>query len=273
MRNIYENKKINWPIQQGVIFNGCIADEYIESDVYGIIITPRCDIENRKIKTIHYLPIIKLQDWINLDFIRIFQKEYRNNLKGKILSLFKQYKISPSLFEMGISKEDILKVAEEQMPQKEFSKFITEIDKFYLSGDINEVKKMCNESEGIRNKIIKDVKEGKNSSFYLIEDWKDKSNYRIILLREIKRITFEMANKISKGVSEDEITEDDLRWNDINKVAMKDNLIYVETQMKSPFIEHLIQSFFHNFGRIGVDNMDNQAENNLISEIKKAYKK
>lgn len=272
MRNIYENKKINWPIQQGVIFNGCIADEYMESDVYGIIITPRCDIENKKIKTIHYLPIIKLQDWINLDFIRIFQKEYRNNLKGKMLSLFKQHKISTSLFEIGISKEDILKVAKEQIPAKEFQKFESDINNFYLSEDINEVKKICNSSEGIRNKIIKDTKEGKNSSFYLIEDWENKSNYRIILLREIKRVTFEMANKISKGVPEYEITEADLRWNDINKVAMKDNLICVETQMKSPFIEHLIQSFFHNFGRIGVDNMGNETESDLINEIEKIHK-
>ena len=33
------------PLQQGTIINGCIT-EYYNRDVWGVIITPRCDIDN-----------------------------------------------------------------------------------------------------------------------------------------------------------------------------------------------------------------------------------
>ena len=82
MSDFYIKNQTKIPIQQGVIINGCIAENYTQ-DTCGLIITPRCDIGNGgKVSTIHYLPIVSLKEWILVDClqngIRKFRKKQNN---------------------------------------------------------------------------------------------------------------------------------------------------------------------------------------------------
>jgi hypothetical protein len=56
--------------------------------------------------------------------------------------------------------------------------------------------------------------------------------------------------------------------------AKKDsaNLYCTLVQIKSPFIEHIVQSFFHNFGRVRVDNHKDDLHEQIIDNINKFIK-
>lgn len=272
MRLIYELKKLNWKIQQGIIFNKCIADNYKEN-VFGIVITPRCDIENAKVKTLHYLPIVEFEEWVKIDLMSKFYQDYKKNLYGNIRAALADYRISTNILNENISLNDISAIIESKITDKKKRKKVLEwIQNLSLIDNEEQIKELCNSST-IKNQIIKELLEGRNKDFYLIEDWIDTSKFRVILLREVNRISFSFAEKISKGIPEDEVTEEELYCNDINISREKDDLILIETKMNSPFIEHLIQSFFHNFGRIGVDNFEDKTNDILFKEATKTLSK
>lgn len=259
MRLIYEQRKINWQIQQGAIINNCVSEDYPNVDVWGIIITPRCDIGNKKVSTIHYLPIIKFEDWLENDFVSIFQKALKQNLRGSLISKFKEYGISSTILDNSISKDDILIIVKSKISGKPLSQVVETIETLFVVDDPNNTIDLLKKYVRLKDSILKDIKEGKDRNFHLIEDWNEKGKYRVVLLRDVRRITFKLAEKISKSIFESEISEDEWKRNDIKSTNIADTIICIESQLKSPFIEHLIQLFFHNFGRIGVEDMHKEA--------------
>ena len=59
-RQIFNKKTMYNQLTQGSIVNCCTAEEYEGREVWGCIITPRCDLaRNMKVPTIHYLSIVK----------------------------------------------------------------------------------------------------------------------------------------------------------------------------------------------------------------------
>ena len=96
MREVY-NTNVIGSIEQGTIINSCVAENYSNISNFGIIITPRCDIDNNKVSTVHYLPVVRLDDWIANDFWLIFSIRAKNEVIGKIYSIFEKYKLSRSL--------------------------------------------------------------------------------------------------------------------------------------------------------------------------------
>lgn len=263
MRLIYEQKKINWKIQQGAIINNCVSEDYPNVDVWGVIITPRCDIGNNKVSTIHYLPIIKFEDWLKNDFVCIFKKALRQNLRGSLISKFREYGISPTILDNNVSKDDILIIIKSKISGKPLSPVVEILETLFFLGDPNSTIDLLKKYAKLKDSILKDIKEGKDKNFHLIEDWNEKGKYRVVLLRDVRRITFKLAEKISNSIFESEISDEEWKRNDIKTTNIPDTIICIESQLKSPFIEHLIQLFFHNFGRIGVEDMHKE----VIEEI------
>ena len=241
MRNIYIQTGNHIPIQQGTIINGCISDNYTEG-VYGIIITPRCDIGNGgKVPTIHYLPIISLEKWIQNDCKNsAIQKE-----RKKLDEMLRDLGISSNILDI-IKIQDIEKI---QIPQQSLDRI-----KVYFSskngGNIN--------SPQIINHIKEDYStliKGQHNRYYLIEDWNNPNKYNVILLREIKRLSYQTATKYTDGFQARLINEDEFNTNDIIKTTSNFNFHTVAT-IGSPYIEHIIQAFSYNFCRIGINNID-----------------
>ena len=113
---------------------------------------------------------------------------------------------------------------------------------------------------------LKELKENKIKEYYLIENWENPNEYYVIFLREVKRITFPMIQKISTGIFENDIQEIDWIKNDLKRTNDPEGFLYPLVKMNSPFIEHLIQLFITNFGRIGIDDLDRGLEETLFSK-------
>lgn len=115
---------------------------------------------------------------------------------------------------------------------------------------------------------LKQLKENKIASCYLLERWSDKlpSRYYVMMLRDVRRLSLETAKQIAGGIIESDMNRINLQVDDLYVSPEKEEIIsYVTGQISSPFIEHIIQAFMHNFNRIGVEDMPIDAYDDLIT--------
>lgn len=251
-------------ITQGSIFSGAISESYRSCEVYGIVITARCSVSNKKLTSYHYLPVVKYEDWINNDFRELLLEETMKKYKGKLKDILRQNKQSVEIieqFKFEKIKEIISPTISSEKKQNEFCKAIDEIIEL---NDINIVTKRIIElnSKGAED-ISKRLISNDLASFYLIENWeKDSSNYYIILLNEICVLRKDVFFKIGNGLLAEHIDNDSYNKSDIC-IRSSDDICFVNAQVDSPFIEHILQRFHYNFGRIGVENIHNNTIENL----------
>lgn len=76
-----------------------------------------------------------------------------------------------------------------------------------------------------------------------------------------------MEKKSAKGLEKDDLIETDWLNNDLDQ-NVSDNFYYPLATLSSPYMEHLIQSFFHNFGRIGIENLGRDVTDLLFEQTK-----
>lgn len=270
MRKIYQTCKIN-EIQQGTIINGCIAEKYSKKKVFGIIITPRCDIENEKVPTIHYLPIVSFEDWIKEDFKEIFYNRTRKNIHGNIKSQCSAFGLSESIIDT-LSQEQVIEIinSSSQMKTKQKISLTSTVKDYRCILNKTNVTELYQKYNTIGKQIITDLYGNNIGNFYVLESWDvsdTKSDYVIVLLRDVRRITFPIGKKIAKGLEKDDLIETDWLNNDLDQ-NVSDNFYYPLATLSSPYMEHLIQSFFHNFGRIGIENLERDVTNLLFEQTK-----
>lgn len=261
--SIYVNDIPKCVIDQGVIVNGCIAEHY-NCDVCGVVITPRCDIGNGgKVSTIHYLPIVPLHDWIHVDCITNAIDKFKKNLSHKLIG----NDISDSLLEYPVEIDDFKKIVN-KCNQKD-----TLIESYGAYLDvINNKNYSCKELIKYCKTEYADLYQGKHNRYYLINNWEDPTNYNVIILRDIKSISFDLINKFSKGCHNKNFDENVYLLNDIYR---SDSLYHYRTlaQISSPYIEHILQKYSYNFCRIGVENHINEDDFKEIYKLEKIIKR
>lgn len=270
MRQIYGKCKIN-EIQQGTIINGCVAEKYGQKDVFGIIVTPRCDIENEKVPTIHYLPIVSFEDWIKEDFKEIFYSRTRKHIYGNLKSQCKNFGLSDSIID-NLSQEQIINVINaSSITTKQKNSFSSIVRDYGCILNKTNITELYQKYLSLGKQIIADLYGNNIGNYYVLESWDTndtKSDYVVVLLRDVRRLTFAMGKKIAKGLEKVNINENDWLYNDLN-CNVNDDFYYPLTILSSPYMEHLIQSFFHNFGRIGIENLDRDCMNSLLEHTKR----
>jgi hypothetical protein len=260
MRKFYEEKRLTRKLTQGSIINYCLADNYGDVEkIYGFIVTPRCDLAHEaKVTHAHYLPIVDFKDWAEHDgkdylFNKWFCKK-KDKFEGKCrlhqfpisdVSYSNYEKMANMLIDNKADKEDFLSLASiVTHPQKDNEDFI----------------KYSNKKE-TKTQLVKDLLEDKLAAFYLIEDWNGNDKHKVILLRELKHISILTTKKISNGLCLSEIIEGK---DELKKISDSDDLCLVCAQIVSPFVEHIMQRFSHNFCRIGVDDRDFVKEKDVL---------
>ena len=269
MRQIFEIKKNYSQIDQGSIITGCIAEDYPECEAWGCVITPRCDLAHEgKVSTIHYLPIINIDDWVRNEARNVLKRRWIEGLHKYLNNKLKEVGVNDGFLDTGLSDDDILKVAKTLIKkEKAYQEFEEKYFLYRLQTEENFKKSLLdNQQKGILKTLIKDLVKGNVHSFYFIESWNnsDKYPYKVILLRDVRRIRYDIAMKIAKGLFEEEMLQDEIKFNDLSLSKNKDNLFYINSQIKSPFIEHILQSFSYNFCRVGVEDLDTD---NIIDNL------
>ena len=260
MRQIYKKGRMVMPINQGSIINHCLANAYPDSaSVYGLVITARCDIAHDcKVNWVHYLPIVNYGDWLKRDA----QDYWFNKWSEKRIKKFQQecqkHRFPDNLDKLSLYQTMATNRIHNKNDRDNFLESAT--IRFNLSKThsnfLDYIKKQDTKSSIIDNLLRDDLPD-----YYLLEDWKVSRNEpKIILLREMKRISIQTARLYSSGFG---ATDIDKNTDELRIASADEELYRVCAEITSPFIEHIIQRFSHIFCRIGVDDRDESQKENL----------
>lgn len=273
MRDVYNIKKKFAEITQGSIITGCIADGYTGCDVHGCVITARCDLAHSKIDTVHYLPMVCFKDWLHKEMASYIRAGYAKDLKSRLTTQLEHLGLEPGIIERRLLRHDIEKVIERNMSKpKEKKTFMENYDKWLAVQNL-EMKQILSEKSGLKlleNEINRMVGHS-HGNFYLIEGWKSASDdlrFMVILLRDVKHLTWDCASALPNGILEEEKDEAFFMGNMLAKTPDKRQMYYVDAEIKSPFIEHILQRFANNFLRIGVDDLPKADVSTLYEQAK-----
>lgn len=267
-RKVYSIRKMKTPLTQGTIISNCLCDEFQCKRVWGCVITPRCDLAHDKVKTVHYLPVINYEEWIRQYARPVLLEQWRKELLGQIKSALKGSRLNDGVIDTLrlLSKEDLLGLGEEFL-KSNIDKFKVNVEDYYSEVPSKRFKEYVN-GEKIISGFLNKFTGYANNHYYIIESWdkQDASPFKVILLREIRRMKYNIAAKISEGFLRENFKDEELTDSDL---CISDDEIYIsEADILSPYIEHILQHFSNNFTRIGVVDFERQ-EIEKMKEIMK----
>lgn len=275
MRQLYNKKPKYLEITQGSIITGCIASKYDGCQVWGCIITARCDLSNKKVDVVHYLPIVSFEDFLRKEIVDELKEDWIKELKTNLGNRMKEKGVSPSFLDRNLSHDDFETIIRVNFKKtKEANKFLDDYEK-YLKAPNSAIKEVVSDSKGegkLKHEIDRLVN-NENTNYHLIEDWLcDKSegqSFKVVLLREIKEISLNCALYLPDGMLETDIPSEFLTHNSLSVSLDKSNFYYVDSEIASPYIEHILQRFSNNFIRIGVEDLPKAQVSKQLVEYSK----
>ena len=279
IRNIYFEKPIVNRMTQGSIINGCVADAFPGEEVFGLIITPRCDVSHEgKVDSVHYLPVVPFERWFEIIAKPKIKDIWKKSLLNKLDSKFKNAKVGKEVMSANFSYEDLISICDAKVNKENDKKDIKGLLDSYFekNEDDFDLFLLDAETKGIFDKKHELFKyllrlEGNNiPPYYLLESWLDFGidKHLVVMLRDVHRVQFSTAMRIKEGVFESEFTELDLKYNDLFLQNDPKNFFWVQAEINSPFIEHIMQAFVYNFSRIGVDDRPGKTIDYLFNSVK-----
>lgn len=254
---------------QGTIFSCATAENYPEQSVYGLVITARCDAAQDKAPIYNYIPVVSLTDWIVADGGRIALERAISDCDNGIKNIIIQAGLSESLLRSKSHREihDVHLAKKAQQDKKWLAKcssfldlanFHSELRTAIDSDDRKEKQRLLGLSGKAVDSVLRDLAGNRLLGSYLLRGmpniYNDVSGDYVALLREIHHIPRPLAKRIARGLSRDDIsTESSVRC---PRFLLADDYSMPIARLKSPWIEHLMQSLTMVFARIGVEDID-----------------
>lgn len=269
MAEIYSKERF-FKLTQGSIITNCVCSLGNNIDVWGFIITARCDCANeKKVDEVYYIPIVNFGDWFLLyekdKCFDAWKNEELSHLSEKLNKINKSKIKDYTVFSLSEIKEMLADIEEKK--RKEIETLYLE-----LSGDCHKVFfehiKRITAYKHSKSDIERLVKNEENN-FILIPDWQPQrvGKHKIVMLREIKRLRINIAFAYEDPrLSIADIPNFKANENDI-QVDEPTNIYCIDKQMLSPHVEYIMQRFANNFTRIGIDRLPTATPENLLKEI------
>lgn len=257
MRQVYLHKKLNQPLTQGSIICGCIAADYPANAVDGIVITPRCDLDhNIKVSTVHYLPIVKFEDWLQVDGFKWMKNQMLKDCKDRLNKWISNATNIPDFLNSSLAtKSKVSQILERDRLNGSIKE---SIDLYFDESDF-QIKEYLKKNEKYYLKLLKSLTGNAIAPYYLIESWNKTCGYRVVILREIHQITRETALKLESGFFAYGQDEEFFIKNSLCRSVPEEpyRVTYeILTTVASPILEHLLQRYVNNFAKIGVEDFD-----------------
>ena len=265
-------------LTQGTVFNCAAAFRYPDKQVYGLTITARCDVAQEKYRLLNYVPVVHLGDWLLVDGLEILLETERKEQTGKFKNELGQIGISPNLL-LSVSLSEIIEIhfpattsdRKTVKARERVEKYRSEIDEI-ATISANPRRSLSwlleNRPKSVKS-IIKDLFEHKVLGYYFMERLSPSSGIEgfVCLLREVTSLPREISQELAKGLS-------DTRWQELTKHLKVNNLDFSiddfaapVSQIGSPSIEHLMQSYANLFGRIGIANPRLEEMDEIIERL------
>lgn len=260
---------------QGTIFSCAHAEMYPSAAVYGLVITARCDAAQDKAPIYSFVPVVSITEWMLVDGAEIVLDRYiqdqQNTRKNVLLSLG----LSDSLLKTKSSSEIIeghlrKKAEEDKRVTTKVTQFescssqIEEASSAQISKNATEVLSCLKRAPKHVDAVIKELAANRVMGHYLLRDmprlYDDNGSDHVALLREIHHVPSGLAKKIAQGI---QVNADSATGNDDDsrcpRFTAEDDFCMPVARLRSPWVEHLMQSLTLLFSRIGVEDVDAKA--------------
>lgn len=266
---------------QGVIFAGATADHYKQCQLYGIVITARCDVAQSKVPLLNYLPIVRWEDWIARDGRLILCQRALSDRLETIKSALRDKKHSPDILSLHPAK----KIVETFFPvtvNGKIDKTRERLDR--VLGELEVLDKLlarpANESHTTQQIIstvrknyenfTREVFSQKVAGYYFLPSVTNASGDGlgyVVLLRQVATLPTALSTAIGEGCDRDQYHA--LCSADSQCIGRLDletsDFAYPVGKLRSPEIEHLMQTFSLLFGRIGIADYEQTYLNRLLA--------
>lgn len=252
-------------LNQGVIFTCGRAERYRDVPVFGLVITARCDIDQEKYPVLNYLPVVGLDEWLRFDGFDLLQAQVRKDCAAKLKELITGHGIAESVLTAHTPRELLQDFCSGvNKKQKEISRFEACVERHEMAFselDVFDHKKYSEFFEKFapfKSALVSDLIKQKISGYYFIPDVYQDGDFKgyVALLREVTFIPRKIAIQIARGVEKNGLQADDAANVEAFLSFDKDDFAMPISQIPSPHIEHILQSFSFMFGRIGLPDAD-----------------
>lgn len=252
---------LNSELTQGSVFYGAFVEDYSDSINYGLVITARCDISQKKASIYSYLPLVSLENWLVKEFPSLLYSKIHKSIYSNLVSAFINIGGSELLLETyGLDK--LKESFKDSGSQKQRTKFYEKVEDFnklnYLLSsvvDADELRALMKSSKvfGSASEVIfNDLISQNLLGYYFVDDITSDGPH-IIKLRDVYHLKSDYAVNLRKGVN----------LKNVNYIKDNDEKSFTVGEIKSPYIEHILQKFSSVFTRIGIDDPDK----NMIKDI------
>lgn len=233
-------------LQQGCLFNGAIANGYNGCDVYGLIITPRCDIAQRKVSTVHYLPVVRFDDWKSHYLVNELRSAEGEKINRMFSAHLAKYNLTHLLDPRFRVEEETLNKIGAGALQKSC---IDGLLRWWSMFDSEKCEEILFVGDKYKS-YIANLADGKLERFLLLENWDGKEEYYVICLTEINRLQFTIAEKLIAGVLARDV---DFTNNDLYDDSVPLRRYSIVNSLFSPYVEYVCQRFSNAFFRVGIE--------------------
>lgn len=247
---------------QGSIFN-CLGSGNGYSE-FGLVVTARCDIAQKKVSTVLCLPIKKMHDWINEVCRAEVLERSQKSLNSEINEILKSNKIPLNSIKI-YGFDETLRVLQLKGAKKKDMDRLGEIKSTFDEGVLNPGLKVVKTNY---NTIIDDLICNKKARFHFLEriiENEEPSGYVVDFASPIC-IPFEIISQVSFGLEAVRLRRIYSNFSGLFDFSEFDQ-VEVVSILNSPYIEHLMQRFTGFYSRIGTDDI---AENDYM-ELKEKH--
>lgn len=265
---------------QGTIFSCAYAEQYPTAAVYGLVITARCDAAQDKAPIYSFVPVVSIKDWMLVDGAEIVLdrhiQDHQNTRKNILLALG----LSDSLLKTKTTSEivdgHLRKRAEEdrrlasKLTQFESCSFQIDEAKSALSGKAeSEILTCLKKAPKHVDAVVKELAANRVLGHYLLRHmprlYDNTGTDHVALLREIHHVPSAMARKIAQGMPmSGESGRTELQC---PRFTAEDDYCTPVARLRSPWMEHLMQSLTLLFSRIGVEDIDAKSVKKSLSPL------
>lgn len=250
-------------LNQGSLFCCAKAERYSGCQVHGVVLTARCDLDQDKYNVLNYAPVVTLEDWLRRDGYELIVARIAADLKSRIDSAVKNIDLPLSILHSqnpkSILEIYIRAVDADPKRKKSEDKFVDLVNKTedlarWRTGWSPNNCDMFATSEQTVTKVIAELIHQKLAGYYFLsrlEVGADETGF-VVLLREVNHLPRPLALLIAGGMeAEHEELMAHKEW--LANVDFKHaDFAMPVSEITSPSVEHLLQTFSHLFGRIGL---------------------
>lgn len=269
-------------IEQGTIFSNVVAENYVNCEVYGLVITARCDLAQAKASVINYIPLVPFRDWGSRDFAMLLCTQLRKDAIGKFHEVLREHGLRDTLLVTQKPRAILDKCFDttsggQSGKRAERCKAIVEqLDDLERIGsqaiatptDLDTLHKMA--PKGAEAMVTKCIGQQLSGYYFLpTADPSAEPTGYVALLREIYHLPTSLALAVASGLDKDRHEQFCREHRDVKdrlRLGPEDLAMPVGT-VRSPHLEHLMQVFSHLYGRIGLEDTTPEYETFVRAQV------